>query len=780
MPRDIPVGNGRLLITFDEDYCLRDIYYPHIGKENHTDGHRFRFGIWVDGSFEWISRKTWQIDLDYVRESLVTRVRASHTTLGVALLCNDVVAHSENIFMRKIIVKNLSNRKKDIRLFFHHDFHIHGSALGDTAYYDPDVRALIHYKGNRYFLISGIRNKKQGIDQYATGTKEFRGYEGTWKDAEDGKLEGNPIAQGSVDSTLSFHTSVSPNKEKTIYYWITAGETYAEVSHLNEFIAETGTETILQQTKKYWRSWVNKEDINLANLPGTVVELYKKSLLILRTNIDNEGAIIAGNDSDIHHFARDTYSYMWPRDGALTAYALDLAGYHGLTRNFFHFCSSIMSSTQTCKESGGYFLHKYNPDGSLGSSWHPWVSNGDKILPIQEDGTGLILWSLWLHFDRYRDIEFSVNHYENIVIRCGNFLVKYRDDKTGLPLPSYDLWEEKWGIHTFTVSAVYAGLVAAEKFAMFFQETDRAALYQKASQEVKAGMEKYLYNMHLKRFVKTLVPKSDGTLEEDTTVDASIYAPFYFGVFSPNDEKVIHSIETIKKTLWLTSDVGGIARYEGDTYHKIPENTGQMPGNPWFICTLWFAQWLIAKAESLEELQQAVPILEWVTSHALPSGVLAEQVHPFTNRPLSVAPLTWSHATFVAAVHEYLNKLEELYICPRCGRPMYRHDRKGREQHRGKEWRKIHTKQEEELGHSLTYVTEGEVSHEGKKATISINHTSCVGATMCAFNCPVDIFELVDDKSHLVKENLSQCLLHDCMKCRDNCPTHSIHITFHS
>ena len=43
MPRDIPVGNGTLLITFDEDYCLRDIYYPFVGDDNHSDGHPFRF-----------------------------------------------------------------------------------------------------------------------------------------------------------------------------------------------------------------------------------------------------------------------------------------------------------------------------------------------------------------------------------------------------------------------------------------------------------------------------------------------------------------------------------------------------------------------------------------------------------------------------------------------------------------------------------------------------------------------------------------------------------------
>jgi GH15 family glucan-1,4-alpha-glucosidase len=29
-------------------------------------------------------------------------------------------------------------------------------------------------------------------------------------------------------------------------------------------------------------------------------------------------------------------------------------------------------------------------------------------------------------------------------------------------------------------------------------------------------------------------------------------------------------------------------------------------------------------------------------------------VHPYTNAPLSVSPLTWSHATLVMAVREYV------------------------------------------------------------------------------------------------------------------------------
>jgi len=114
-------------------------------------------------------------------------------------------------------------------------------------------------------------------------------------------------------------------------------------------------------------------------------------------------------------------------------------------------------------------------------------------------------------------------------------------------------------------------------------------------------------------------------------------------------------MNAIKNRLWVKTGVGGLARYEGDKYHSAADDISNVPGNPWFICTLWLAQWYIAKAKNMNELKEAIPILQWAASRALPSGVLAEQVHPFTNQPLSVSPLTWSHAAFVAAVLEYLN-----------------------------------------------------------------------------------------------------------------------------
>ena len=110
-----------------------------------------------------------------------------------------------------------------------------------------------------------------------------------------------------------------------------------------------------------------------------------------------------------------------------------------------------------------------------------------------------------------------------------------------------------------------------------------------------------------------------------------------------------------------------MARYEGDAFYRVSPD---LPGNPWFIATLWLADYLVNRAGSEEEMAEAINLLDWVSAHALPSGVLAEQADPFNGGPLSVSPLTWSHATFVATVQRLVRRLGRLRECPECGLPM--------------------------------------------------------------------------------------------------------------
>jgi GH15 family glucan-1,4-alpha-glucosidase len=71
---------------------------------------------------------------------------------------------------------------------------------------------------------------------------------------------------------------------------------------------------------------------------------------------------------------------------------------------------------------------------------------------------------------------------------------------------------------------------------------------------------------------------------------------------------------------------------------------------------MWYGQWLVAQARTLDDLARVRDILDWVAGAALPSGVLSEQLDPYSKAQLSVSPLTWSHATVVSLVHEYVRK----------------------------------------------------------------------------------------------------------------------------
>jgi GH15 family glucan-1,4-alpha-glucosidase len=123
---------------------------------------------------------------------------------------------------------------------------------------------------------------------------------------------------------------------------------------------------------------------------------------------------------------------------------------------------------------------------------------------------------------------------------------------------------------------------------------------------------------------------------------------------------IVSTMTQIEQRLWCRTEIGGLARYENDYYHQISQDTANVPGNPWIICTLWLAEWYIAKAKTLPELAKALEILDWARKHTLESGVLAEQLQPYTGDPISVSPLTWSHATVVMTVREYLSKMDSL------------------------------------------------------------------------------------------------------------------------
>ena len=112
--------------------------------------------------------------------------------------------------------------------------------------------------------------------------------------------------------------------------------------------------------------------------------------------------------------------------------------------------------------------------------------------------------------------------------------------------------------------------------------------------------------------------------------------------------------------LAVHTQIGGMARYTNDVYHAVVQPSQDIPGNPWIITTLWDAQWDIACAKELRDLESAREKLNWVKRYASGTGLLAEQLNPLTGAPLSVSPLTWSHATYVETMLQFVEKEKSL------------------------------------------------------------------------------------------------------------------------
>ena len=627
MVRFLPLGNGRLLVTFDRDMNLIDFYYSKSQSENHG-GHPFKMGIMVDKNFNWV-RNDNIIDYDYMDHTAIGRIYSRFDDVAVTIY-NFVYPYMD-IFVRRVELKNLASNQKNIKLFFHQNFNIYGNNIGDTAIYEPVKNVVIHYKGRRYFLASTIDESGKTMDTFAIGVKDFGGLEGTWKDAEDGVLSKNPVAIGSVDSVIGHTIILPPGGEGQVYYYISCGN--SEENVVNKIFDFNELKYFELRTANFWRTWSNKGNFPMET---GAISLFKRSLFIIRSHMNQLGAISASSDSDILKSNKDGYYYVWPRDAAIAAFALMKSTHYGPARLFFQFSMDVV-------EDDGYFFHKYNMNGTRASSWIPRIMKGRNNLPIQEDETALVIWSLYNYHNYVRDIEFISNLYENLIKKSSEFLYNFQEG--GLPKPSFDLWEERYGIHAFTVATVYGALNSASKFADLLGETSYAEKYKERANEFKQNFIEMFYSKEKGQFARSII---DGNL--DLTIDASLLLLPRFGIISPDDPKMRNTFEKIISKLWVPN-IGGLARYEGDNYQRIKPDP-QVPGNPWIITTLWAADYY----HSIGEKDKALELINWVINHSQSSGVLSEQINPYNGEPLSVSPLVWSHSEYVITLLNRINR----------------------------------------------------------------------------------------------------------------------------
>lgn len=655
MSTSIVLGNGSTLVNIDDTLNLKDLYWPFVGEANHLSEKANEIFFFIDENIVYLNNENFLIKANYYDNSLVSTSSAYSELYNLEVTFTDLVLYDKDIFLRKIKIENKYDDYREIKIFFKHNYYMREDDSGNTATWYEPAKIMCHYKKNSY-LGMGFCTK---VHEYTCSSPSDNNNQGAFPN-KNGELPFNPVSTGTTQSCISSLLKLSANSTTDLEYFIVCGENYDEISDLARFIRKADRKNLEEKTNYYWQNWLNpKTNIKYfqdEEKDKQLETLYTRSLLILRTQTDNDGAIIAANDSEfVKKGGKDSYSYMWPRDGAHSAMAYIESGYPELAKNFFLFCEKVIT-----KE--GFLHHKYYTDISkgIGSSWHPWVDKySNEQLPIQEDETASVIITLYKYYEHYEDRGLITELWNSFIVPALNFLIDYRflsnnltDNHpigfklagTMLPKPSYDIWEIHWGVHSYTVAVVYSALRAGAMLAESMKYEHLIESCTKACEQIKTSYENYFYDEKDGTFINSIYCDPQHTRSRyDKSSDISISALWLYGMFDIKDERITRTMEKLVKELWINTEIGGMARKMDDHYLQVDTS---LPGNPWFISSLWMAQYYLELGEKVK----ANKYVEWVVNHTDHTGLMAEQAHPHTGFGLSMKPLTWSHAEFVRTI----------------------------------------------------------------------------------------------------------------------------------
>jgi len=318
------------------------------------------------------------------------------------------------------------------------------------------------------------------------------------------------------------------------------------------------------------------------------------------------------------------YQFCWFRDGSFIAQAMCL--YDQMQSAYaFHEWSAdtLLRYAEGAQRAMIDFQHGKLPDKHdvLRARYTYTGDKGPDDWPeFQLDGLGTWLWSLKAFRDSGQVL--SPKMYQAAELVADYLTVLW-------PSPCHDLWEEHGDqVHTYTLAAIYAGLMAAaELFGRppFKQIADQVATFiQMHCLQTEHG------------FIKSVgVDLVDGSLP-------ALVVPYQ--LLAADAPLMQITIKRIESDLYAPSV--GVHRYLGDTYYG---------GGAWLLLSAWLGWYYVERGD----LTKARTILADITRCATLTGELPEQIVPpmladvadydywIKVRGSIATPLLWSHAMYL-------------------------------------------------------------------------------------------------------------------------------------
>ncbi len=617
------LGNGSLYLGFDDSCSLREVFWPVVGLQNHvSENSRNRIVLCFRGQFMEVGDAEWTVSGNY-GDGMVFSWDLNHRRLPLTLKVKDLVDPFQSIWMRQVLPG--WPKSENVGLYLRQAYSLNENTVGQGAFWDPHKGRMYHHKGETWMASCVRFGNRPAAAVLARVAKVRDG--GVGVDESTGKISGPTIDHGSVESMIGITgKGFAPGDSLD---WVTVfGRDRAQADRVMDLAQIQGVKGTFARSEAYWRSLPQEESV---------------SLKVLLAHADDSGGILASCDTGVMGDFRDHYRYVWHRDAAMCASILAKTGFLGHAERYLEFSQRTLSS-------GGYQLQRYRPDGTLGSGWHLRdLPPGE--LPIQEDETALVLVTAGDYYSSGGSLDFLDSLYEGLIKKAAEFVTGYVRPGGLLCNPSYDLWEERRGIFSYTQASCVAGLYWASVIAKVLGKPDSRDFLQ-ASLGLLEGLVTLLAQ-ESHGYCRGISGIGDGGQHLwDWTDDSSLFLiPLLLRALrrSSFGEELMSRALGIAKVTWRRlrrslAVQGGMARYTDDWYARERGAEGQ-PGNPWLVSTAWgllsgLELGLLEKGEVKHELR-------WFEQAKLSSGIMPEQLSCVTLEPVSVAPLTWSHGTYL-------------------------------------------------------------------------------------------------------------------------------------
>jgi len=604
VPEQGVIGNSQMLATIGKNGELRNLFWPTIDYPQHILGSLP--GIFYSyknvGKFGWLTDYPWKSEQKYVENTNIMLTTFKNFEAELSVTTTDFVLPDDNVLVRHFLFRNASANNVFLRFFYYNDLALSETDIDDTAYYLQKQDAIIHYKRNYYFVYGGSRRTSgHQCGVHGEGSDSFN-------DVYDSKLSSDSLVlydgTKAVNSCLSWDIGTLPSdQEKDLTIFIAMGLSEEDVLKLLDKNQGIEFDVLLKKTGNYWKSWLNgfKRDFG----DKKVNRIMKRSLLLLKLLSDkNHGGIVAAPCME------PEYRFCWPRDATYVAYAFDCCGFYSESKKFYEWCKRAQ------EQEGGLYQRYYIEAKIRGPCWSSQI-----------DEIATVIWGIDKHFELTGDKDFIKSMWLTIK-KAAEFMCEEINPKTNL-IKSVGLWEEKFGSHTYSNSAVYSALKISAKIAKLFDELNLYEKWDAFAEKIKSALLQLIWVSSKDRFIKTFDPK-------DETLDVSLLGlTFPFEVIPAKDNRMKKTVLVLEDS--LSYEVSGIGRYSEDRYYG---------GNPWILATLWLALYY----EKLKDVNKMEKLIKWVIAHATDIDLLAEQINRSNGLPISAIPLAWSHAFFILAI----------------------------------------------------------------------------------------------------------------------------------